>query len=287
MTNRFRTLLSGTRALEARLTDAVERAAATLVRAGAPSPLEVVDQVVDDIARQVLPAGRGRFTFPFTHVEITFAATPHAQAHMEAICAGPPSLEDRVQRRLAAAGCVATDPDIRVSFAPAPDAGWMRPEFQVAFARRDAAAERPAPEATRCVELTVTHGEAESDSYAFSSWPIAIGRGAEVRDSRQQLLRLNQVVFREGGDAIAQSVSRRHARIELEPVTQRLRLIDDNSAQGTSVIRHGRGIAVPRGSRGLGLQSGDEIVIGQARMRVTITCIDHRQSASDHRKTIE
>jgi hypothetical protein len=47
-------------------------------------------------------------------------------------------------------------------------------------------------------------------------------------------------------------------------------LLDDNSAQGTSVIRHGKGISVPRGSRGLVLQSGDEIVIGQARLRLRI-----------------
>lgn len=271
MTSRFRTLVSGTRALEARLADVVERAAATLVRPGALSPLELVDQVVDQMGSHVLPAGRGRFTFPFTDVEITFAAaTPRAQAHFEAICDGPPSLQDRVHRRLAAAGCVATGPDIRVSFAPIPDPSWTRPEFQMAFARRDAAAERPAAETTRRVELTVTQGQAERESYAVMTWPIAIGRGTEVRDSRQHLLRVNHVAFREGGDAITHSVSRRHARIELEPGTQRLRLIDDNSAQGTSVIRHGRGITVPRGSRGLALQSGDEIVLGQAKMRVRI-----------------
>jgi type IV secretory pathway VirB10-like protein len=34
------------------------------------------------------------------------------------------------------------------------------------------------------------------------------------------------------------------------------------------VIRHGRGIAVPRGSRGLGLEAGDEVVLGQARIRI-------------------
>jgi hypothetical protein len=277
MTNRIRTLLSGTRALEARLADAVERAAATLVRPGAPSPLEVVDEVVDEIGSQVLPAGRGRFTFPFTDIGITFAAAaPHVQAHFEAICAGPPSLQDRVQRRLAAAGCVAVEPAIHLAFAPAAAAAWPRPEFAIAYARRDPAARRPAPQAAPRVDLTVIHGQAEHDSYAFTIWPIAIGRGAEVRDTRQQLLRVNHVAFREGGDAITQSVSRRHARIEFDAETQRLRLIDDNSAQGTSVIRGGRGIAVPRGSRGLGLQSGDEIVLGQARMRVTISCIDNR-----------
>ena len=120
------------------------------------------------------------------------------------------------------------------------------------------------------IELIVTRGTADRGAYSFTTLPIAIGRGAEVRDSRHQLLRLNHVAFTEGSDEITRSVSRRHARIEFDPTTDRLRLIDDNSAQGTSVIRDARGIAVPRGSRGLGLQSGDEIVLGQARVRVRI-----------------
>ena len=99
------------------------------------------------------------------------------------------------------------------------------------------------------------HGTADRGAYTFTTLPIAIGRGADVRDSRHQLLRINHVAFTEGGDDVKQSVSRRHARIELDEETGRPRLIDDNSAQGTSVIRRGRGIAVPRGSRGLGLQS--------------------------------
>ena len=97
---------------------------------------------------------------------------------------------------------------------------------------------------------------------------MTIGRGVEVRDSRHQLLRINHVAFTEHGGDVNQSVSRRQARIELDPQTGQPRLIDDNSAQGTSVIRHGRGIAVPRGSRGLGLRSGDEVVVGQARVRI-------------------
>jgi pSer/pThr/pTyr-binding forkhead associated (FHA) protein len=102
------------------------------------------------------------------------------------------------------------------------------------------------------------------------TFPVAIGRGADVRDSRNQLLRVNHVAFTESEQEINRTVSRRHARIELDEATGRPRLVDDNSAQGTSVIRGGRGIAVPRGSRGLGLKSDDEIVLGQARIKVQV-----------------
>ena len=41
----------------------------------------------------------------------------------------------------------------------------------------------------------VTHGATAQQTYTFESSTIAIGRGDEVRDSRQQLIRTNDVVF--------------------------------------------------------------------------------------------
>jgi predicted component of type VI protein secretion system len=43
---------------------------------------------------------------------------------------------------------------------------------------------------------------------------------------------------------------------------------DDGSEHGTSIVRQGRSLQVPRGSRGVRLESGDEIVLGDARVRV-------------------
>jgi pSer/pThr/pTyr-binding forkhead associated (FHA) protein len=125
--------------------------------------------------------------------------------------------------------------------------------------------------ATMCarLELTVTHGTADRTVYVFEGAPVAIGRGDEVRDHRQRLLRTNQVAFIDGGDLVNQTVSRRHARIESDETGGSYRLFDDGSAHGTSVIRKGRGLQVPRGTRGMRLQSGDEIVLGQARLRLT------------------
>jgi hypothetical protein len=143
------------------------------------------------------------------------------------------------------------------------------PGFRIALARVGPADRIPRGPAIR-IDLAVINGTASGESYSFSSLPIAIGRGADVRNGRQQLLRINDVAFIEGDGDVNRTVSRRHARIELDSRTRRPRLIDDNSAQGTSIIRGGRGIVVPKGSRGLGLQSGDEIVLGQARLRVTM-----------------
>ena len=272
MTRTLRRLFSGRRALESRLAAAFETAAKTFVGADAATALELAELACDEIAAHVQPVGRGRYAFPFNHAGVTFVApTPEAQAYFEAICAGPPSLLDRLVRRLTSAGCdaAAIDADVRVSFASAADAAWTRPEFHVALARVDRASRAPREPALR-IDILVTHGTADRGAYSFTTLPIAIGRGAHVRDSRHQLLRVNHVAFTEDGGDVNRSVSRRHARIELDRETHRPRLIDDNSAQGTSVIRHGRGIAVPRGSRGLGLQTDDEIVLGDARLTLAI-----------------
>jgi hypothetical protein len=271
MTKRLRGMLGGARALESRLAAAFETAAQAMVRPGGARALEVVELASDEIARHVQPAGRGRYVFPFNIVSITFTAPDsEQQAQLAAICDGPPSIAERIHRRLASAGCDAPDVDVSVSYAAAPNPAWTRPEFHIALSRIDPSTRAPRGPALR-VELIVTHGNADRGAYSFTTLPIAIGRGAEVRDSRHQLLRLNHVAFTEGRDEITQSVSRRHARIELDRATDRPRVIDDNSAQGTSVIRNGQGLPVPRGSRGLGLQSGDEIVLGQARVRVIIS----------------
>ena len=269
MTNRLRSWLAGARALEGRLATAVERAAASVAGAPAPTPLEILDRAIDRTAQHVLPAGRGRYGFPFARVEITFvAASPELQAHFEMLCVGPPMLQERVARRLRSAGCETPDVEVTYAFADAPEADWADRWFRIALART--APEPAAIIAAASIALVVTHGVAERAEYTFTTTPIAIGRGTEVRDRRQQLLRVNHVAFVEGAGEATSSVSRRHARIERDEVSGRLRLIDDNSAQGTSLIRGGRGMAVPRGSRGLALQDGDEIVLGQARLTVRL-----------------
>ena len=77
------------------------------------------------------------------------------------------------------------------------------------------------------------------------------------------------VVFVEGSAAVNQTVSRRHAHIAVEP-SGVCRLHDDRSEHGTGIIRGGRTIPVPAGSRGVRLRSGDEIALGEARVRIRI-----------------
>ena len=268
MTHRLQRVLTGARELESRLTEAFEQAAHTVSRPVGSQPLELISLACDDIARQVHPAGRGRYGFPFNSVTITFLApTSEHHARFSAVCSGPPSLQERVIQRLALARCPNAEVEVHVQFADAPDPSWTRPEFHIALARVEPVA-APEPEPAPRIDVLITNGIADQGSYSFATLPIAIGRGAEVRDHRRHLVRINHVAFVENGDEVNHSVSRRHARIELDEQARRVRIVDDNSAQGTAIIRGGRGIAVPRGSRGLTLQPDDEVTLGQARVRI-------------------
>jgi hypothetical protein len=231
-------------------------------------PLEIVHAIVHRAGLEVQPAGRGQQVFPYTQLRVWLAApTARERARLSAACDGPPSLQERIVERLTAAGCAIQSLPVKVSFVAEPKADWLEPGFHIEYARTTPA---PAGSAgTRRLELIITHGTAERSSYTFTGTTVLLGRGSEVRDSRERLIRTNQVAFVERGGDVNRSVSRQHARIDHEPVSDTFRLHDEGASHGTSVIRDGRGLPVPRG-RGLRLRSGDILVLGEARVRVKI-----------------
>ena len=252
--------------IAARIEGTPRPSAASSVR----EPLEVLHAVLDAIEAEVLPASRGRSVFPYTEVQVLLAApTKRDEARLAAAFDGPPSLHARAIDRLAGARCTVTELVVTVSFVSAPGGDWQQPDFRIDCLKHAPAP--AAPQTTVRLELTVTHGTAEREVYTFegpSLLSITIGRGSEVRDSRQRLLQTNLVAFGGDGD-VNQSISRRHARIEHDANGAGFRLHDDTGGEATSLVRAGRGLQVPRG-RGLTLLSGDVLVLGRARVAVKI-----------------
>jgi hypothetical protein len=268
MKPRLQSLIGKARQLESAIAARFEKAAARAAGSQAMQPLEIVQAIVADVEREIQPAGRGRQTFPFNDVRVVVVApSTAARARMEALFEGPPSIADRIRERLTAAGCDAAAPGVHVAFVAKPRPDWARPEYHLELARVPTAS-RATPAARRRLELIVTKGTADRETYAFDAGPVTLGRGADVRSTRQRLLRVNHVAFVEGGGDINRTVSRCHAHIDAEPAG--FRIFDDGSAEGTNVIRQGRGVPVPRGGRGLRLESGDEIVLGEACVRVRL-----------------
>ncbi|HET7221092.1 MAG TPA: FHA domain-containing protein [Vicinamibacterales bacterium] len=264
-------LLRKARDLEARIAGTLDRTVGGLVQTNGREPIEVMHAVVDAVQTEIQSSGRGRRVFPFNAITLTILAPSRdARARFEAVFADGPTLRDRIRARLQSAGCQRTDLDVAVTYETKPRKTWKYPEFDIVFARVDQTDGPAAPPAAKPrIEVTILHGTAERRSYSLTGVSrIDIGRCAEVRDSRHRLIRTNHVAFVEGSGDSNQTVSRRHAHIAYEPASGAFRLRDDGSEHGTGVVRNGRTVSVPRGSRGIRLESGDEIVLGAARLRV-------------------
>jgi hypothetical protein len=267
MKGRLADLIGKARQLESAIQARLEGRSRHHTNATVRQPLEIVHAIVHGVEREIQPAGRGVVVFPYTQVRIWIAApTPRDRARLAAACEGPPSLTDRIHERLAVAHRDGSRPQVKMTFVAKGRDEWIDPDFHIEYARTAPLADVPSPAR---IDLMVVQGTAEKASYSFAGGTVSLGRGAEVRDARDRLIRTNQVAFVEGGGDINASVSRRHARIHYDPDTGAFRLHDDGASQGTSVIRDGRDVPAPR-ARGLRLRSGDVIVLGQARVRVRL-----------------
>jgi len=261
-----------TRSAEAKVGRVVDNLVGRLVGSSPRQPLEIVHAVLEDIEQHVRPAGRGRWIFPFNRLTLELlAASPESKAQLAAVIGGADGLRARIAERLQPT-CTLGPLDIRIRYRTARPAGWTGTEYHLELERVDLApvVEAVPAQLVPSLELVVSNGGCGRRRFAFAAERIDIGRGAEVIDSRQRLLRRNQVAFTEDGGDANQTVSRRHAHIVYQAASREYRVYDDNSSRGTSIVRNGTTIPVPSGARGVGLQSGDELLVGQARLRIRI-----------------
>lgn len=264
-------MLEKARALESRIARALSQAAVNAVGPSVREPLEIVHAIVETVEREIQSGGRGVRVFPFNRVAITvLAPSRDARARLEAVFTGSPTLRERIVERLQSGRCDVADLCVDIVYAGRSAAGWRDPQFNVVFDTVAPAVVAPtADPAVARIEIAVLRGTTERRTYAIAAARIDVGRGREVRDRRNRLLRTNHVVFVDGSAGENQTVSRRHAHIACDRSGDH-RLHDDGSEHGTGIIRGGRSIPVPPGARGVRLRSGDEIVLGEARVRVRI-----------------
>lgn len=265
-------ILDKARRLESRLARAFEGVAEQWTRSGPRGPLEQMHAIVDAVAERLEPAGRGTYVFPFNRIKVSvLAPSRQDRARFAALFDTAPTLHERITTRLRDAGCEPANFQIRVTYVEQPAPSWASSDMHLEFDRSvpsDVPHERlSAPEP---IKLTVVQGAAEKPSYSFAAARVNLGRCAEVRDAGNRLVRANDVAFSENGGDPNATVSRRHAHIDYAHDVRQYRIFDDGSAHGTGIVRNGRTIGVPPGSRGVRLRSGDEVVLGEARLRVRI-----------------
>lgn len=262
-------ILAKARRLESKLARTIDRAAQQWSKSGPRGPLEVLHGILEAVGERIEPAGRGAQVFPFNKIKaIVVALSPDARTRFSSVLDGPPTLQERIGTMLRDAGCDVPSLQVRVVYVTQGDPSWTSPEFHVDFGRGPVQEPPPAPAAIHEITLTIVNGTADKPAYALTLDRINLGRCAEVRDHRNRLLRTNHVAFADGAGAINETVSRAHAHIDCGPRGE-CRLFDDRSSHGTSIVRNGKTIGVPAGSRGVRLQSGDHIVLGEARLRIS------------------
>jgi hypothetical protein len=266
-------LLGKARRLESTIARRLDRAARDVVGAVTREPLEVVHLVIEAVEHEIQPGGRGKRVFPFNNITLSvLAPSDEGRARFDAVLAGEPPLRDRIVEHLRSKSCPIDDLTLDVAYVARAPKDWRHPQFNIAFARvaRSPASDAPRDPAWARLDLTVVRGTAERRTYSFAAKRIDLGRCSEVRDTRNRLIRTNHVAFVEGSGEINQSVSRCHAHIAYEPSSGGYRVRDDGSVHGTSVVRNGSTVAVPAGSLGVRLRTGDELVLGEARLRIKL-----------------
>lgn len=266
-------ILKKVRDIESTIARQFDSAARKLARPGAREPLEIVHAIVDAVDREIQPASRGRRVFPYNRIRVSVvAASREARRRLETVLDGDDELQRRIDDKLRRAGCEASNVAVSVSYTSRAHKNWDDPDFHVAFATvEQPKIERDEPSAhPGRLDVAIVRGVAEKRSYSFVSDRIDIGRCVEVKDTLHRLIRTNDIVFVEGALEPNETVSRQHAHISYHSASGEFRLYDDGSAHGTQIVRQGTTLAVLRGSRGVRLKSGDEIVVGDARMRIRI-----------------
>jgi hypothetical protein len=265
-------VLHKARRLESTIAAKLDGAAKSMVRSRPREPLEIVLAILDAVEQRIEPSGRGARVFPFNRIELwLLAPSREARGRLEAVLGGDTPLRTRVLGRVRCAGCSPAEVVVEIQYVDRAAQHWSAPEFDLQFARVvEPEADAPALDGQAgLINIRVVHGVMERRAYTLIAPRIDVGRGAEVRDHRNRLIRTNHVAFTEGGGDVNETVSRKHAHIAYEPRTGHFRLHDDGSEHGTEIVRGGRTIAVHRGSRGVRLRSDDEVVLGEARVRVT------------------
>jgi hypothetical protein len=143
---------------------------------------------------------------------------------------------------------------------PDENASEPQPPYRIGYERTPAAAVPKAGAPRPPARLVVLEGRADATELTIDRNLVYIGRLKDVVNSKTGLERRNELAF----DATEATVSRKHARLEYDPASGKFRLFND--PETTSVSRDGRAIPCDA-TRGVQLRSGDELILGRARIR--------------------
>ncbi len=227
--------------------------------------LEIRRDILNDIREHIEPKGEGKNVFPYNTVSINIAVESSERTNLlQQAFSEDNDLEQTISALLSEAGCpvrgfhatvrVSEDAVLALNYRP----------FHIDYLSLKSPQANASAKTRPKTKLIVVRGQADAAEYAFDADRINIGRLKEVVSDKDGLRRRNDVAFSE----TETTVSREHACIRYDVEDGKFRLYDSMSQRGTNVFREGRRLQVPKGpTRGFQLCSGDEIHLGDARLR--------------------
>ena len=232
--------------------------------------IEIQRAILDEAEDRAQMLPRARRHFPYNDLRVRIAA-PEAERRsaIQLVFVEGHALQNEIMAHFRSEGIeFANDLSVRVEAVEDFPAEISAKGFHIIYSQREAAKPEALPiPVKKTARFTILHGEAEQPAFEVTRSRIHLGRLSEVLDDRRRPIRRNDVVFNESSDKPNSTISRAHAHIEYDPATGEFRLFDDGSSYGTSVVQNGRLVNVPpTGARGLRIESGDEIYLGQARV---------------------
>jgi hypothetical protein len=234
---------------------------------GAREAIELYRDALDQIAARATVGKRGDRVFPFDLITIELhAADPERTAVLETLF-DPGQLGDDIRSTLEESRI--TPPAELTIAVRYPEESLV--EMRILCEKQEK--EKPvAPPAlstalTPARLLTIT-GVSSAPELPLDRSRINLGREEEVLDISGRPIRRNELSFPEAAHEANGTVSRSHAHIGFDSGAGLWRIFDDGSSLGTSLFRAGRRIEVPaHGGRGVALRPGDEIYLGQVRLK--------------------
>ncbi len=236
---------------------------------GAREGIELYRDALDQIAARATPGKHGDRIFPFNRITIELAATdPERKAVLETIFDPGQFLDDIRSTLKEERVTPPADLAVNIHF---PENPLVDLRVLCERGKTEVAAPIPAePVATGLLParvITIT-GAASTPEFYLERPRINLGREAEITDSLGRAIRRNELWFPESAHEANPSVSRSHAHIRFDSASREWRIFDDGSSIGTTLFREGRRIDVPaHAGRGVALRHGDEIYLGQVRLR--------------------
>jgi FHA domain-containing protein len=243
---------------------------------GSREAIELYRDALDQIAARAIVGKRGERVFPFNAIQIELgAADGERRTVLEALFEPVQLLADVREALAGERASVPAELTVRVVY-PAEALVDLRVvcEKAVPVAAVEELAQpvvQNEPNPLIPVLLRTMVGVSSEPAFIANKAHINIGREQDVVDTQGRAVRRNDLWFAEGADEANATVSRTHAHVRFEAGSGEWRIYDDGSSFGTYIFRAGRRIDVPGHSpRGVMLLPGDEIYLGQVRVRLEI-----------------